>query len=275
MEEALLALANNVARHAKLEDTKKTSIIELNAKFVYQLYKAICVPVMDFDPVLAQFSAPEVLLGAIIECISKTFVKFDVNKVTSPQDLLAHKPQAWYSLLKVFQCLSDCLMPSPTSITEGSPTPETSSDRTEARKATSSGGFCQPASALRKPQRRSVLYSPLTAHARQKRLGIAKMRKKRDDHIKRPSIDVPAELIASFDEDSALKRCVAHAALKRAAIHYRNTHWHYRYMMCMKAKRLSQLDMLQKKKKQLQEEIIEKVSVRILAALSNPFGSTQ
>ncbi|KFD57713.1 hypothetical protein D918_00524 [Trichuris suis] len=273
MEEALLALANKLVRNAKLEEAKKTSIIELDARFVHQLYKAICVPVMDFDPVLAQFSAPVILLGAIVDSISKNFIQFDLSKMAPPEDLLAHKPQAWYSLLKVFQCLIDCFATSPRSVTESSPVPERASPlRTEAQKVTPSGRPTQPASALPK-QRRAVLYSPITAHSRQKRLGVARRRKKSKDHgmhVPTSISNIPAEIAVSLGDDFALKRRCAHMAAKKATVRYHNTVWRHRYLACVKAKRLSQLETLKSKKELLKEEIREKVSVQLLDMLSNP-----
>ncbi|CDW57184.1 hypothetical protein TTRE_0000547401 [Trichuris trichiura] len=271
MEQALLALANKLAKHAKLKEAKKTSITELDAKFAHQLYKAICVPVMDFDPVLAQFSVPVILLGAIVDSISKNFIQFDLGKVASPEDLLAHKPQAWYSLLKVFQCLNDCLAISERSAVESSPVQETSSPvSTVIQKITPATGPTQPASASVKQRRRAVLYSPVTAYSRQKRLGVARKRKKKDKNhgIHAPSLisDIPA----SSGEDFALSRRRAHMATKKATIHYQNTVWRHRYLACVKAKRLSQLETLKSKKKYLQEEIREKISVQLLDALSHP-----
>ncbi|KAL1235257.1 Elongation factor [Trichinella spiralis] len=253
MEGMIMSMSASLAEKCKISNFKYKSLNDLNAQFIYDLYCAVCVPAMEYDPVLPQFAVPSVLLTSIIECISENFISFDLQEIFTANDLLSHKAQAWFAVLKLFdrEAVAKVEIPSAKDDKDLQVPKKIAPSRTA-------------------PKPRSVIYSPRLQYLRQKRMRDYRRKNvaalKSDKHrllsdLKAiPELSICKKLLL----DSAVKRRHYLNSLKRARISCQNIQWRQRHLKAQVVRMKANLENKLHKKQLLINDFKDKISRKLL-----------
>ncbi|KRX77332.1 hypothetical protein T02_2392 [Trichinella nativa] len=239
-----------------------------SAQFIYDLYCAVCVPAMEYDPVLPQFAVPSVLLTSIIECISENFISFDLQEIFTANDLLSHKVQAWFAVLKLFDSIYECLFKEKDEDKDDGFKGEAVA-KVEIPSAKDDKDLQVPkkiAPSRTAPKPRSVIYSPRLQYLRQKRMRNYRRKNvaplKSDKHRLLSDLKAIPEL--SICMDSAVKRRHYLNSLKRARISCQNIQWRQRHLKAQVVRMKANLENKLHKKQLLINDFKDKISRKLL-----------
>ncbi|KRY45092.1 hypothetical protein T03_13975 [Trichinella britovi] len=237
-------------------------------QFIYDLYCAVCVPAMEYDPVLPQFAVPSVLLTSIIECISENFISFDLQEIFTANDLLSHKAQAWFAVLKLFDSIYECLCKEKDEDKDDGFKGEAVA-KVEIPSAKDDKDLQVPkkiAPSRTAPKPRSVIYSPRLQYLRQKRMRDYRRKNvaalKSDKHRLLSDLKAIPEL--SICMDSAVKRRHYLNSLKRARISCQNIQWRQRHLKAQVVRMKANLENKLHKKQLLIHDFKDKISRKLL-----------
>ncbi|KRZ17013.1 hypothetical protein T11_4345 [Trichinella zimbabwensis] len=251
--------------------------ILLDSQFIYDLYCAVCVPAMEYDPVLPQFVVPSVLLTSIIECISENFISFDLQEIFTANDLLSHKAQAWFAVLKLFDSIYECLCKDKDE-DKGDRVKGEAVAKVEIPSAKDDKDLQVPKKII--PSRtaskpRSVIYSPRLQYLRQKRMrdyrrkSVAALKSDKrgllSDLKAIPELNICKKLLV----DSAVKRRHYLNSLKRARISCQNIQWRQRQLKAQVVRMKANLENELHKKQLLIDDFKDKISRKLLHEMSS------
>ncbi|KRY93344.1 hypothetical protein T4D_8985 [Trichinella pseudospiralis] len=248
-----------------------------SAQFIYDLYCAICVPAMEYDPVLSQFVVPSVLLTSVIECISENFINFDLQEIFTANDLLSHKVHAWYAVLKLFDSIYECLCKEEDldkgDRVEGETVAKVEISSAKDDKDLQVAKKIAPSRTKSKP--RSVIYSPRLQYLRQKRMRdyrrktVAAM--KSDERCLLSDLKAIQELNVcnKLLLDSAVKRRHYLNSLKKARISCHNIQWRHRQLKAQVVRMKANLENELHKKQLLINDFKDKISRKLLHEMSS------
>ncbi|KRZ45320.1 hypothetical protein T4C_702 [Trichinella pseudospiralis] len=251
--------------------------ILLDSQFIYDLYCAICVPAMEYDPVLSQFVVPSVLLTSVIECISENFINFDLQEIFTANDLLSHKVHAWYAVLKLFDSIYECLCKEEDldkgDRVEGETVAKVEISSAKDDKDLQVAKKIAPSRTKSKP--RSVIYSPRLQYLRQKRMRdyrrktVAAM--KSDERCLLSDLKAIQELNVcnKLLLDSAVKRRHYLNSLKKARISCHNIQWRHRQLKAQVVRMKANLENELHKKQLLINDFKDKISRKLLHEMSS------
>ncbi|KRX98483.1 hypothetical protein T4A_3153 [Trichinella pseudospiralis] len=249
----------------------------MTAQFIYDLYCAICVPAMEYDPVLSQFVVPSVLLTSVIECISENFINFDLQEIFTANDLLSHKVHAWYAVLKLFDSIYECLCKEEDldkgDRVEGETVAKVEISSAKDDKDLQVAKKIAPSRTKSKP--RSVIYSPRLQYLRQKRMRdyrrktVAAM--KSDERCLLSDLKAIQELNVcnKLLLDSAVKRRHYLNSLKKARISCHNIQWRHRQLKAQVVRMKANLENELHKKQLLINDFKDKISRKLLHEMSS------
>ncbi|KRZ78366.1 hypothetical protein T10_2840, partial [Trichinella papuae] len=251
--------------------------ILLDSQFIYDLYCAVCVPAMEYDPVLPQFVVPSVLLTSIIECISENFISFDLQEIFTANDLLSHKAQAWFAVLKLFDSIYECLCKDKDEDkgdrVKGEAVAKVKIPSVKDDKDLQVPKKIIPSRTASKP--RSVIYSPRLQYLRQKRMrdyrrkSVAALKSDKrgllSDLKAIPELSICKKLLL----DSAVKRRHYLNSLKRARISCQNIQWRQRQLKAQVVRMKANLENELHKKQLLIDDFKDKISRKLLHEMSS------